>query len=192
MYHDEETGLGIAPAIIGAGVNLVSGLFGGGPSKEQLPGGAEYEFRKRTVEVADQLARSGVRRDAWNILGSIGRVAPIPADQPAITELPIRGVKTSTGGPEGTYGVPLKKGHMTAKWGDSFAPIQQFAAQEWGTLKPLYASPSSTPVGAATAPPPPVSPTPVVAMAGLADPKQLAMLAVGGVVLFALSQAGRR
>ena len=144
-YSREEPTLGVIPlAAVGVAtgaVKAVSGvldsIFGGGPSKEQLPGGVEYEFRKNSAEFAAQLAEAG-RRDAWNILGMMGRVKALP-EAVNLPEFPTRPSKTAAGPAGRSYGVQ-PKGTISNQWGSSFKPVQDFAKNEYNGLSPVYSS----------------------------------------------------
>lgn len=142
-FSGYEAGLGVAPiaaatavtGIVGKVGNLVGSIFGGGPSKEQLPGGTEYEYRKATVLEADRLARQENNANAVHMLGAMGRVKALPVAIPGgFPTFPKRPKKTSTGPAGETYGGPKAVGYMTGKWGDSFAPIQKYAADDYKEL----------------------------------------------------------
>jgi len=193
-----EHGLGFAPLAVAGGVKLASSvggtvvgalksIFGGGPSEEQLPGGAEYEYRNATIQTADNMARGG-RRDAWTVLGALGRVKALPADI-NIPELPKRAKKTSTGPAGDSYGHG-RAGYMASKWGDSFAPLQQQAASEYRVIESMYATPTSSVVGNAAAGGSASSPV-IPALAGVLPPlnKNTLMLTVGVVGLLLIAQS---
>lgn len=180
----EGQGLGIAPiAVAGAATgairkigSAISGLLGGGPSKEQKPGGAEYEFRKATAQAADSMAREG-NVNAWHFLGGLGRVKGLPiAFQ--LPGLPKRSRKTATGSAGASYSDKvLPVGWMADKWGSSFQPIQTFAADEYRAIEgqaPSAVGPGAT-QGAIGASAP--------SMRAGVSPVLLGALALGAVVI---------
>jgi hypothetical protein len=150
MYCKDE-GLGIVPlAVAGAATGVVKGIssaissiFGGGPSKEQKPGGTEYEYRKATAQGADIMARDG-NVNAWHFLGGLGRAKGLPfAFQ--LPGLPKRPSKTSTGPAGASYSDNvLPVNWMADKWGSSFQPIQVWAAQDYRDLgTSMYPTPTT-------------------------------------------------
>ena len=184
-------GLGIAPLVAAGAASSViksissgiSSLFGGGPSKEQLPGGTEYEYRKATVLSADGMARGG-NINAWHFLGGIGRAKGLPISF-QLPGLPKRPSKTSTGAAGASYSDKvLPVNWMADKWGSSFQPVQKFAADDYRELESsMYPTPA-TPVQ-------PGGPTPVLS-AGVAGGMSPLPLVIGGLAVAALVAAGTR
>lgn len=179
-------GLGIAPIAVATGITgVVKGiksLFGGGPSEEQLPGGAEYEYRKATALEADSRARGG-DTNAWHFLGALGRRKALPVAI-SLANMPKRPKKTSTGPAGESYGT-AKAGWMASKWGDSFAPIQAFAATDYDELASQMYPTAASPVQ-------PGGPAPVVSggdpiLASMGGGSSMTPLLLGGLVLAGLA-----
>lgn len=197
MYCRDE-GLGVAPLVVASaatgvikGVKGVIGkIFGGGPSEEQLPGGAEYEYRRETAESADSMARSG-SVNAFHFLGGLGRVKGLPFAF-RLAGLPKRSKKTSAGPAGESYGdTVLAKNWKASKWGSSFAPVQTWAANDYRDLESaMYATPA-TPVQPGG--PAPVT-TPVLSgvISGGGMPLLLGGLAIAAALAFGgTSRRGR-
>lgn len=190
MYHDEETGLGIAPAIIGAGVGLVSGLLGNQHPKDKL------RLQRNAWLYNDAVA--GHKGDLYE-LGVMSAKLAAPEDY-TYGPLPDGWTGTVKKGTKGGWATGSTRDDAWKKYTGAKTILQRsgWVFDSTGLLTAVGPPPSPPPLvtpqaGGVVGPAaPPASTAPVIAMAGLTDPKQLAMLAVGGVVLFALSQAGRR
>ena len=185
---DGETGLGIAPALIGAGVGLISSLFGNAHPKDKI------RFQRNVWLYND--AQAGHKGDLYQ-LGVMSSKLIAPEDYD-FGPLPDGWTGHMPKGAKGGWATGSTQDDAYKKYQAAKYLLERSGWQFDSTGRLVAVGPPPPPPPlvtpqAGSAPPPATTPASTVqpALAGLGGGSTLGMLAVGGILLYALSQAGR-